>query len=321
MKKFLNKVIILLYSVLMIMLFPSVSYGNAVLNVKSQSIESPTDEEIITMYSKKDNKNSINQIKSYMPSIYKSNVANKGSYDMFKIIGSTDDRTPVSEYNRYQFPYTSIGYIVTEWENKEPTRGTGVLIGDNIVLTAGHNIYDIENNKLALAVIFYPGRWSNTGSGMQPFGYATGINYYYQEFRENVDLSTTAVEAAGYDWGIIVLDRNIGNDVGYMGVNYYDDYLDLRNKNIRITGYPANINNNTNVVKYNQYEATGNIAGVTNDAISYTIDTSGGQSGSPVYELNNCVIGIHNFAGNTVNYGKRVDDLVYYWCDFIIRNY
>ena len=72
---------------------------------------------------------------------------------------------------------------------------------------------------------------------------------------------------------------------------------------------------------FNQYESTGNIAGVTDEAISYTIDTSGGQSGSPVYELNNYIVGVHNFSGNTVNYGKRVDDLVYYWCDFIIRNY
>lgn len=312
---------IIQYIVLMIILFTTVSYGNMILDVKPQVIESPTDQEIIEMYSKRNNKNSVCQTRNYTPTFYNSNVNNNGSYDMFKIIGSTDERTAVSVINRYRFPYTSIGYLDIEWENKESSRGTGVLIGDNIVLTAGHNIYDIVNNEPALSVVFYPGRWSNMGTGMQPYGFANGINYYYQEFRDNVDLSTETIDAAGYDWGIIVLDRNIGNDVGYMGVNYYSDYLELRNKNVRITGYPKNINNNTSITMFNQYESTGNIAGVTDEAISYTIDTSGGQSGSPVYELNNYIVGVHNFSGNTVNYGKRVDDLVYYWCDFIIRNY
>ena len=40
------------YIVLMIILFTTVSYGNMILDVKPQVIESPTDQEIIEMYSK-----------------------------------------------------------------------------------------------------------------------------------------------------------------------------------------------------------------------------------------------------------------------------
>lgn len=62
------------------------------------------------------------------------------------------------------------------------------------------------------------------------------------------------------------------------------------NAPIKISGYPAEIAGKTT---YAQYEMSGTISSYTAYRYYYTIDTSGGQSGSPILDKNNVAIGIH----------------------------
>lgn len=64
----------------------------------------------------------------------------------FTIFGD-DDRTFISSSNISKFPYTAIGYLEVTLEDGSVRRGTGMLIGKNIVLTAGHMLYDGEHKK------------------------------------------------------------------------------------------------------------------------------------------------------------------------------
>jgi V8-like Glu-specific endopeptidase len=59
------------------------------------------------------------------------------------------------------------------FEKEEITVGSGILVGPNHVLTAGHNLFDHKKdkeNKWAKEVWFTPGRKGNNF----PFGYSKG---------------------------------------------------------------------------------------------------------------------------------------------------
>lgn len=64
------------------------------------------------------------------------NIYNQMEISPNSIIGGSDGRTPVSEYSKTRYPYIAIGYVESTWSNGSVSRGTGALIGDNIVLTA-----------------------------------------------------------------------------------------------------------------------------------------------------------------------------------------
>lgn len=233
-----------------------------------------------------------------------------------------DQRSPVSEASRSRFPYTAIGYVTSNWSDGTATRGTGALIGDNVVLTAGHNIYDVVEDRFATSITFTPGRWSRTGTGAAPYGSSRATDYYHQEYSENITTTMTVEQRAQIDWGILVLEDNLGNDVGAMGVRWYHDANYVNGLGVRISGYPKCINEDETTVIYEQYESAGNISGSWEDYVTYLIDTSKGQSGAPVFEPDNHILAIHNYGiRNNTNFGKRVDELVLYWCQFIIDNY
>jgi len=63
-----------------------------------------------------------------------------------------------------KFPYSAIGFIELIFDSVVSYR-TGILIGANIVLTAGHNLYDYRKNPIKIneklgspkKIYFYPG--------------------------------------------------------------------------------------------------------------------------------------------------------------------
>lgn len=80
-----------------------------------------------------------------------------------------DSRIKIPEEKISSFPYSSIGLLKVTYPHEVVSYRTGVLISKNIVLTAGHNLFDPRRNpKSSYEILgsptnieFYPGLTNN----------------------------------------------------------------------------------------------------------------------------------------------------------------
>lgn len=195
-----------------------------------------------------------------------------------------DDRTYVS--NPKKWPYYATGKMLIRYDNvynqiKQSYDslyyiGTGFMEGPNILVTAGHCVYDdvtsgndkYENNvydpRFPDSIIFYPGL-NGDGDTNSLSSNALVVNIskeYYQ--------STTFEN----DWAVVELDSNIGNITGYYGKisNWYE-----KNHEITTFGYPGDKGGQ-------MWKSVATVTDLTNDGIyKLTNDLKGGQSGSGLH--------------------------------------
>lgn len=205
------------------------------------------------------------------------------------IIG-TDERTKVT--NTTTSPYYAIAYLSITMEDGGTFRGTGFMISPNTMLTAGHCLK--SSTSKAKSVTVYPGR-----NGTSKPITANMTKYY-------VDTKYTGSEA-DWDYGIIVLDSNIGNTTGWFGLHGTSG-SSIGTTNITVTGYPGDL------AGYYMWTCGGTVSNITTNRFKHTADTAGGESGSPTYFYNssygNQVVGIHTHAGN---YSRRITTTLVNW--------
>lgn len=107
-----------------------------------------------------------------------------------------------------------------------------------------------------------------------------------------------------YDFGIVKLNENIGNKVGWASLAALD-HDELESMEVNVTGYPLSktpFSVAFHIPSYNMYTMSGPIKKISKHKIYYDIDTSGGQSGSGVWRMNSegqieC-IGVHTTGGS-----------------------
>ena len=175
---------------------------------------------------------------------------------------------------------------------------TGTLIGPRHVLTAGHCVYNIKNNKWYSALSFSPGQNGST----RPYGKigwkrAISVKGWTKNHKRN------------YDYAMIVLKKNIGNQVGWMGYGWKKP---LPRYNVNINGYPADKPWGT------MWHAYCKLAIVTTFRLYYPCDTFGGMSGSAIYVYfsstkKRIIYGIHAYGNGGVGYngGTRIRKAVF----------
>jgi V8-like Glu-specific endopeptidase len=137
--------------------------------------------------------------------------------------------------NTQQSPYSSICYIRTDWQDGSATRGSGVVVGINDVLTALHVVYDATRGGWARDVIIYPGT-DTSPFFTAPFGVFDDVGTIVGR-APNWDLDgdglLTQEESAG-DLALIGMKSPIGETTGWLPVT------DLASSfNGLLTGYPA----------------------------------------------------------------------------------
>ncbi|MBL0941710.1 MAG: patatin-like phospholipase family protein [Alphaproteobacteria bacterium] len=157
--------------------------------------------------------------------------------------------------------------------------GSGVLIGPNHVLTAGHNIYDHEKGGWAKEIIFTPCQHNKS----KPFGEARGI--ILKTFNKWINGKGKEYE---YDMGLIILDNAIGYKAGWAGLISLNDEFYESSREFRIAGYPnKGVKIQKQQGKYKiksaqMYEHSGRVKEYKKKRLYYEINTRYGQSGSPI---------------------------------------
>lgn len=166
-----------------------------------------------------------------------------------------------------EWPNCLFGQIITSTK-----KGSGTLVGPNIVLTAAHVLYDkVANKETNLnSIHFYPAknRWST------PYGEVKVTTVYYPEAYKT--------DQHGYhDWALLILEKNIGHVIqenvkeqGWFNLKACSND-ELKGRPIHVVGYPGEKQDEL-------WAVTGSFRDIGEHIISYELDTTRGQSGGGV---------------------------------------
>ncbi|MGO1120401.1 trypsin-like peptidase domain-containing protein [Rhodovibrionaceae bacterium A322] len=211
--------------------------------------------------------------------------------------------TRVGPLTSGSFPYQSVVYMEVTWANGTTTSGTGVVVGQNDVLTAAHVVYNAQLGGIATSVTVYPGR----DGTYSPHGSFVGDRVNYYEWDSDGDNLLSQYETQ-YDVAVIGFDERIGDTTGWMGLAPATDsgYFNL-------TGYPTTYADFSGPRMTNEY-------GFTNEDFSYDVlnnhdfSVFPGHSGSPLwysqngdYYISGIVSTDASFAGLDKTYSQILD--------------
>ena len=198
------------------------------------------------------------------------------------VIG-TDDRVWVSDTS--VFPWAAIAQL-TIVHATGAARATGVMIGPQHMLTAGHavldNAYGGDGAAVSIRAAF--GLGGDTALGVTAEMAAARALPGWVSGRET-----------GADLALVTLDRSIGTVTGWFETFTIAMEDFFAGVNVNIAGYPADLFGGEALVL-----STGPVAQSSGDRLLYggTLDTAGGMSGAPIWQYFSAtgqrqLVGIH----------------------------
>ncbi|MRI72994.1 trypsin-like serine protease [Enterococcus mundtii] len=206
-----------------------------------------------------------------------------------KAILPNNDRTQIIDASVE--PYQSVCFIYVN----NATQGSGVVVGKNAILTNRH-VANAANNGDPANIKVNAARVSNT---------EYKGTFYGEEIKYSPD---------GQDLAIVYLKPNTeGQNIGDVvtPAKYINNPTTTVGTPIRVIGYPGDKPWAT------MWESKGVSTTETTNRIYYNASTFGGNSGSPVFNNQNEVIGIHFGAVSGENMAVRFKPSIY---EFIREN-
>ncbi len=184
-------------------------------------------------------------------------------------------------------PYAAIASLTMVFSCGCGGVGTGFMVSNNCMLTAGHCLICSEHGNGATSI--------NARFGLRPDGDwlvnvtvtpNNAIMYHNPNYTGSQE---------NYDYGYIVFNTNIGNTTGWFCIASRSNSV-LNGMNINVTGYRGGV----------MYDCEGQIKAVTNRRVKYNADTQDGQSGGPVYCIDSTygamAVAIHTSGTDLLNW-------------------
>lgn len=239
------------------------------------------------------------------------------AFERLHVVGK-DDRKKVSASASETYPLSALAHLEIVFEGSEPIEnrqatGTGWLAGSSTVVTAGHCLknYHFTPPRRAIQIAVYPAR----NEPRRPFGpLLAGWNDCVIAKGWN-SASDGTEPAAEFDYGAIHLSSGIGSMTGWLNLGLFkpEDFSQMK---IAIVGYPGKTGTHpkphgTMWGQFGRFEA---IASSSDPMLTYTIDTTPGQSGAPVlttFQKKPYVVAIHKGTYGAHNRAVRVSQSVF----------
>ncbi|MCK5681072.1 trypsin-like peptidase domain-containing protein [bacterium] len=218
-------------------------------------------------------------------------------------VHGTDDRDRVTSFATItDYPWNRICYLGFQVAGAT-YRGSGILISPYCVLTCGHNVWDQDLGVWSSNVTVTPAQYQAYQGAQiyEPFGTVS----------DTTMATNTAYgdESAGfeYDYGAVKMRRAFpGISSNFMPIEY-----NATPTTINTAGYPGEVQGESS--SYDMWVSGGGVIGyegINNRLMLYQIDTSGGQSGSPVWRYNKDtgrrLVAIHVFGATWDNGACRL---------------
>lgn len=152
--------------------------------------------------------------------------------------------------------------------------GTGFIVGNHLIATAGHCVYDIDNDKFI----------NNTISIVDENNEVIDtISSKYVHVNKN--FATASSYSAYYDYALIYVEEDLSEyGMFYLGAPL-DNYI-TTTSTVTVSGFPASYPNGYEGESWGiRFKADGNILPSYSNSlvISYNADMTFGDSGGPVY--------------------------------------
>jgi V8-like Glu-specific endopeptidase len=225
----------------------------------------------------------------------------KVSYTQLESIIGGDDRVRVT--NNQFYPWRCIASLLITAHSGAMYIGTGWLVSPRVLLTAGHCVYMADEGGWVTQIEVIPGRDADS----RPFDSAVAT-----DFRSVT--GWTQDHNSDYDYGAILLpaDKRYGDQLGWFGyASRADDYL--RGITLNLAGYPGD--GGPAGIDGTQWYHSRGVRDVFEKQITYEIDTYGGQSGAPVWEMtaegNRYGVAVHTWGTTVNNGGTRITSDVF----------
>lgn len=201
------------------------------------------------------------------------NITMHGNFslsDTSRYVFPPDDRVEVS--NTQKFPFNVISYMSFK-RGTQSKRCTAFIVAPHLALTSGHCIYNAQNG-LSKDIKIFPGRKENK---------------IYQQLiacDRTTNKKFVSCKQAGnsvcpmYDYGALFFSPKMApNTKTYMPLVIGNP---AAGSTVNTAGYPADVGGKT---RRGQWRASGTVSITPGDSrVLYNdVDTSGGQSGSPIY--------------------------------------
>lgn len=206
------------------------------------------------------------------------------------VIGA-DGRVKVTTTTTY--PSRAIAYLLVTWPGGSQGSCTGWYMGPRAVATAAHCIYNRAAGAAhgyATSIVVYPGR----NGAYLPYGSTT----MHKRWVGPGWTTASAAASPAYDYGVIQTNAALGNTVGWFGYHWQasNSFPGL----FSVRGYPGDKPTGT------MWSMNGGVTAVSANRLWYSIDTFGGQSGSPLYQTINSVccygFGVHTYGTSVSPY-------------------